>query len=127
VSDGELRMWNWTELPRFANDCRAICDAVGASYEDEFDLIRWRVIEENICRNPLAGQTRLDPRFDQNEQRRVFRTAYAPAQMTIPPIVVAYRVVSFPEFGRKGVIEGREVWLEDELRAIGYGVLANDS
>lgn len=122
-------MWKWVELPRFASDCRKICEASGLSYEDEFDLIRWRVIEENICRNPLAGQTHPDPRFDdgRDEQRRVFRTAYAPGQTAIPPIVVCYRVVSYPGFGQKGVIEGREAWLEEELRAIGYDELAGDA
>jgi hypothetical protein len=127
VSEGELPLWKWTEIPKFANDCRDIAAAIGVSYEHDFDLIRWKVIEENICRNPLTGQTHPDPRWDNDETRRVFRTASAPAQTPIPPLVVVYRVVRFPEFGQPGIIEGREVWLEDELRAIGYAVLAGDS
>jgi hypothetical protein len=127
VTEGEYLLWKWTELSRFARDCQRICDATGVPYEHDFDLIRWKVIEENICRNPLAGQTQLDPRFDRDERRRVFRTAYAPAQTAIPPLVVAYLVVRFPAFAQPGVIEGREVWLEEELRAIGYSVLAGEA
>ena len=127
MSDREQRLWKWTELSRFADDCRRICAASGLSYEHDFDLIRWAVIEENICRNPLAGQTHLDPRFDNDERRRVFRTVHAPGVTNVPPILVAYRVVRYPEFGRPGVIEGREAWLEDELRSIGYAELADAS
>jgi len=120
----ETLLWKWTELPRFARDCRSIAEQVGVPYEHDFDLIR-DAIETTVCRNPLAGQTHLDPRFDLDERRRVFRTTAAPAQHGVPPLVIAFRVVTYPRFGIPGVIEGREVWTEDELRRIGYGVLAD--
>jgi hypothetical protein len=126
VEQDERLLWKWTELARFASDCRAIAEALDIPYEHDFDLIR-DAIDSAICRNPLAGQTHLDPRFDLDERRRVFRTASAPAQISVPPLVVAYRVVEFPRFGIPGVIEGREVWLEDELRKIGYAQLADVS
>lgn len=126
MEQDEGPLWKWVELPRFARDCKAIADALDIPYEHDFDLIR-DAIDTTICRNPLAGQTHLDPRFDHDERRRVFRTALAPAQLTTPPLVVAYRVVEYPRFGIPGVIEGREVWLEDELRQIGYAVLADVS
>ena len=47
-SEGEIRMWKWTELPRFATFCRQICEKLDLEYEDEFDRIRW-AIEEDVC------------------------------------------------------------------------------
>ena len=122
----ELPLWKWVELPRFARDCQAIALETGIPYEHDFDLIR-DAITTTICRNPLAGHTHLDPRFDNDERRRVFRTALAPAQVKVPPLLVAYKVESFPRFGIPGVIEGREIWLEDELRRIGYEALADSA
>ena len=122
----ETLLWKWTELPRFARDCRAIADELSIPYEHDFDLIR-DTIDTTICRNPLAGHTHRDPRFDLDERRRVFRTAHAPARTRVPPLVVTFRVVSYPRFGIPGVIEGREVWTEDALRRMGYDALAGAS
>jgi hypothetical protein len=113
--DGETRMWNWVELPRFATFCKRICEELGLSYEDEFDLVRW-AITENVCRNPLKAP--LDPRFTSNDRRLVFRTVDAPALTKLPPLLVAFEVERYPEFGQQGIIVGREVWIEQELRAI---------
>ncbi|TMM27860.1 MAG: hypothetical protein E6F94_01170 [Actinobacteria bacterium] len=121
-SEGEIRMWKWTELPRFATFCRQICEKLDLEYEDEFDRIRW-AIEEDVCRNPLTI-SHTDPRFN-DEKRRFFRTAEAPAQTQVPPLVVIFRVVRYPEMGAKGVIEGREVWIEQELREIGFSLEPN--
>jgi NAD dependent epimerase/dehydratase family enzyme len=120
--EGEIRMWKWTELSRFANFCRQICEKLDLEYEDEFDQIRW-AIEENICRNPLTI-SHPDPRFT-DENRRFFRTAEAPAHTSLPPLVVIFRVVRYPEMGAKGVLEGREVWVEEELRETGFSLEAN--
>lgn len=124
MSEGESRLWKWTELPSYSNSCKTLSATLGLSYEHEFDLVRW-AIEENVCRNPLAAP--LDPRFTNDDRRRAFRTTYAPALTALPPLVVFFRVGRYPEFGAQGVIEGREVWLEADLRAIGYAELAGDS
>jgi hypothetical protein len=123
VADGETPLWTWTELPRFATFCRQICEATGASYENDFDEIRW-AIEEDILRGPLSV-SHPDPRFS-DERRRYFRTAYAPARVPIGPLVVIFRVARYPEFGKPGEIEGREVWMEEDLRQIGFELAVSD-
>jgi len=119
TTDGESRLWKWTELPRFATFCRDICERLGIPYEGAFDEVRWS-IEENICRNPFRV-SHPDSRFD-GEQWRYFRTIDAPARMDVPALVVTFHVVRYPEFGSSGILEGREVWIEEELRQIGFSL-----
>lgn len=124
MANGRSPLWTWTELPRYATFCREVSDRLGIAYEGAFDVIRW-AIEETLCWEPHRV-SHPDPRFDDDpeaERWRVFHTNEAPAHSPLPPLVVTFKVVRFPEFGELGVLEGREVWIEDELREIGVSIL----
>ena len=117
MTGDETRLWKWVELPRFARFCQEIAEALNIPYEDDIDKIRW-AIEETVLKDPHSV-SHPDPRF-QDDARRYFHTADAPAQLRLPPLVVIFRIASYPKFGEPGLIEGREVWIEDELRQIGF-------
>src|SRR5438874_11887745 len=104
-SGGEIRMWKWTELPRFATFCRQICEKPDLEYEDEFDRIRW-ASEEDVCRNPLTN-SHTDPRFKE-EKRRLFRKAQAPAPTQVTPPGAVFRVGRHPAIGAQGGTAGRQ-------------------
>lgn len=124
MSAGETLLWKWIELPQFATFCREICRTTGVSYEGDFDEVRW-AIEEAVLRNPL-NVSHPDPRFN-DELRRYFWTSYAPGRVALPPLVVIFRVLRFPEFGEPGIIEGREAWIEEELRQTGFAVVDGEA
>jgi hypothetical protein len=119
VTNGRKPLWRWVELPRYATFCQAVCDQLGIPYEGAFDIIRW-AIEETLCWEPHRV-SHPDPRFE-DERWRYFHTRDAPAHTPLPPLVLTFRVVRFPEMGELGVIEGREVWVEEDLRRIGFSM-----
>lgn len=59
-----------------------------------------------------------DPRFNAEEWRYT-RVAASPGRTGLPALVATFRVARYPEFGRPGVLEAREMWVEEELRQIG--------
>jgi hypothetical protein len=97
-----------------------VCDRLGIPYEGAFDIVRW-AIEETVCWEPLRV-SHPDPRFDDEQRWRVFHTSAAPAHSKLPALVVTFHIVQFPEMGELGVIEGREVWIEEDLRQIGISL-----
>ena len=121
MASGRKPLWNWTELERYATFGRNVCTQLGIEYEDAFDIIRW-AIEETLCWEPFAI-SHQDPRFD-SDRWRAFHTNTAPAHTSLPPLVVTFRVVRFPELGRLGELEGREIWIEEDLRRIGFDLRA---
>jgi hypothetical protein len=123
VTGDESLLWKWTELPRFGRLGREICEKTGVPYEDAFDDVRWS-IEVDVCRGPFSV-SHPDPRF-RDEQWRYFRVIAAPGRTGLPDLVVTFRVARYPEFGKPGVIEGREIWIEQELREIGISLDETD-
>ena len=119
MANGRKPLWKWTELPRYGTLCGEVCGKLGLPYEDSFDEIRW-AIEETLCWEPYSV-SHSDPRFE-DDRWRYFRTSAAPAHTPLPPLVVTFHVVRFPEFGELGILEGREVWLEEDLRRIGISL-----
>jgi hypothetical protein len=115
--EGRHPVWTWSELPRFAKFCRDVCKKLEIPYEDSFDKIRW-AIEETLCWEPIVP-SHPDPRFD-DDVWRYFHTDDAPAQTPLPPLVVTFRIAHYPRFGELGLLEGREVWIEEDLRRIGF-------
>jgi hypothetical protein len=121
---GEQLLWKWVELPRFANFCKEIAEKVGVSYVDAFDEVRWAIMND-VCRSPFAV-THPDPRFN-DEAWRYVRVAESPGRTGLPALVATFRVARYPElrmdmypdFGVPGVLEGREMWIEEELRQLG--------
>jgi hypothetical protein len=109
--------------------CRAVSEKLGIPYEGPFDVVRWS-IEETLCWDPFQA-TQPDPRFEADpnidaENWRYFHTREAPAHTPLPPLVATFRIAQFPRFGERGLIEGREVWVEEDLRQIGFA-LENDA
>jgi hypothetical protein len=124
VAAGRNPLWVWTELPRYATFCRGVCEQLGIEYEGAFDVIRWS-IEETLCWEPVVT-SHEDPRFS-DYTWRYFHTRDAPAHTPLPPLVVTFRLAQFPRFGERGIIEGREVWVEADLRRIGFELEAGSS
>lgn len=117
-------MWRWTELPRYARFCRDLAERLGVPYEHDFDVVRW-AIEETLCWEPVRP-SHPDPRFE-DDSWCYFRTSAAPALIRLPPLVVTFRIARYPQLGERGVLEGREIWVEDDLRQVGFDVVSAES
>src|SRR5215210_3420354 len=92
--------WRWVQVEDFQHPHHA-----------EWDLIQWD-IEMELVWGPREISI---PIFEGGHEWRYMKTKDAPGLSHLPRMIVLFRIAQEPTDTELGVIEGWEVWSDDDL------------
>jgi hypothetical protein len=93
-------VWRWVQVEGFSHPPHP-----------EWDVVQWN-LEDELVLDPYKAS---HPVFDDAGKWRYMKTKDAPGLQGLPRMVVLFRIAQEPTDSQAGVIEGHEVWMDEDL------------